>query len=149
MSFKRTVFFTVVLLYLFLMAKDGVIAVREAYLQSGPDFLAGRVSTLKSGTVVTIQSQKNGWYLVKSGSQSGYLHASVFGSGKSGLTGSGTSRTGVSDKEVALAAKGFSEENERKIKGQKGFNFADLDWVIANLVQIEEIRAFVKEGGLK
>jgi len=133
----------------FLAAKQGVILVREAFLQSEPDFLASRICTLVYGTVVSIENQQGSWSFVKAGDKQGYLHASAFGSGRSALKSTRTAKTGVSEKELALAAKGFSEENERRIKGDKGFDFAALEWVIAQVVNMTDLRKFAAEGGLK
>ncbi|HDP95242.1 MAG TPA: hypothetical protein ENN40_07775 [Candidatus Aminicenantes bacterium] len=149
MKGKKLFLFVVLVCGFSLAAKDGVIVVREAYLQSEPDFLASRVCTLAYGTVVSIQSQKDSWSLVKAGEKQGYLHNSVFGGGKKSILASRTSKTGVSEKEVALAAKGFSEENERRIRRARGFNFTDLDWMIGIAVTVDELRKFASEGGLK
>lgn len=133
----------------FLAAKQGVILVREAWLQSEPDFLATRICTLAYGTVVSIENQQGSWSFVKVGNKQGYLHASAFGSGRSALKSTRTTTTGVSDKELALAAKGFSEENERRIKADKGFDFAALEWVIAQVVNMADVHKFAADGGLK
>ncbi len=146
---KKTLMFAVLLVYLLLMAKDATIAVKEAYLQSEPDFLAERVAVLPKGAVVNLQSEKSGWYYVKYKNSSGYLHSSVFGSQGKSLFALKTDQQQPSDKEVALAAKGFSEENESKIKGSAGYNFYDLEWVVVNRVLQPELKEFVKEGGLK
>ncbi len=65
------------------------------------------------------------------------------------LSGIVPGKKGASEDELALAAKGFNEGNEKKLRGGKGYNFADLEWVMELDVANAALGAFIREGRLK
>ncbi len=48
-----------------------------------------------------------------------------------------------------MAAKGFNEGNEKKLKGTKGYNFQDLEWVMTQKTSTAEVSRFIQKGKLK
>ena len=148
---KRRHFFVLFLcLALILMAKTWLVKVVKTNVLSQPDFLSEKVSSLKKGDRVTVMEEKGDWCLVQSASGvKGYVHQSALLESKSSLTGIIPGQKGASDNEVALAAKGFNEENEKKIKGNREFNFADLEWVMSRTFSPADLKKFIHEGKLK
>ena len=147
---KRHIFVFFLSLALALMAKTWLVKVVKTNLLSQPDFLSERLSSLKKGDRVTIVEEKGDWRLVQSAAGvKGYVHQSALLESKSSLTGIIPGQKGASDNEVALAAKGFNEENEKKIRGSRDFNFADLEWVMSRTVVPADLKKFINEGKLK
>jgi len=148
---KKRHFFVLFLgLALVLVAKTWLVKVVKTNVLSQPDFLSERLSSLKKGDRVTVLDEKGNWCLVQSTSGvKGYVHQSALLESKSSLTGIIPGQKGASDNEVALAAKGFNEENEKKIKGNRKFNFADLEWVMNRTFSPTDLKKFVNEGKLK
>jgi uncharacterized protein YgiM (DUF1202 family) len=147
---KRHFFVLFLSLALMLMAKAWLVKVVKTNVLSQPDFLSDKLSILKKGDRVTVMEEKGDWCLVQSTSGvKGYVHQSALIESKSSLTGIIPGQKGVSDDEVALAAKGFNEENEKKIKGNREFNFADLEWVMSRTFSPADLKKFVHEGKLK
>ena len=127
-----------------------VVKVQQTNILSKPDFLSSSLQALKKGDRLELEEETGGWYLVKSPSGvRGYIHKSAVETTGSSLTGIMPGQKSASDQEVALAAKGFSEENEKKIKGSKGYNFADLEWVMSHGMPRAEVKGFIQEGRLK
>ena len=147
---KRRFFVLFLGLALVLVAKTWLVKVVKTNVLSQPDFLSEKLSSLKKGDRVTIMEEKGDWCLVQSVSGvKGYVHQSALLESKSSLTGIIPGQKGASDNEVALAAKGFNEENEKKIKGNREFNFADLEWVMNRTFSPTDLKKFVNEGKLK
>lgn len=147
---KRHFFVLFLSLTLALMAKTWLVKVVKTNVLSQPDFLSEKLSSLKKGDRVTVMQEKGDWCLVQSASGAkGYVHQSALLESKSSLTGIIPGQKGASDNEVALAAKGFNEENEKKIKGNREFNFADLEWVMSRTFSPADLKRFVHEGKLK
>ena len=96
-----------------------------------------------------IETQGN-WYLVKDANGvKGYVHQSAVTTGNVSLSGIAPGKKGASDEELALAAKGFNEGNEQKLRGSKGYNFAAVEWVMDQDVTNAAVANFIKEGKLK
>jgi hypothetical protein len=79
----------------------------------------------------------------------GYVHQSAVAESRANLSGIMPGKKGASDEELALAAKGFNEGNEKKLRGSKGYNFVDVDWVLEQDVANSAVADFIKEGKLK
>jgi hypothetical protein len=94
------------------------VGVLKASLLAKPDFLSSTLASLKKGDKVEVLQESEGWYMVKGpGGQKGYLHKSAVGAAPGGtLSGLLPGRKGASQDEVALAAKGFNEANEKRTK---------------------------------
>lgn len=135
---------------LLLIAKNWVVKVAKAEIRGKPDFLSSTVSQVKKGErVKSIKEENQGWLLVEfHNGRKGYLHRSAV-EGAGSLSGLIPGEKGARDEEVALAAKGFNEQVERKVKESPGYNFRDLDWVLNRSIGSEKVRQFVTEGKLR
>ncbi len=150
---RRKVIFVLIILgitLLLLAAKAWLIKVSRANLLSKPDFLSETVAGLKRGDLVRVASEQGNWLLVQNaaGAQ-GYIHRSALQESKANLIGLIPGPKGASDDEVSLAAKGFNEANEKQIRGRRGYNFGDLEWVLGKTAAPQELKTFIAEGKLK
>lgn len=135
---------------LVLAGKALVVQVLHTQLQTKPDFLSNSLATMQRGASLELIETQGNWYLVKNANGvKGYVHQSAVTEGKVSLSGIAPGRKGVSDEELALAAKGFNEGNEKKLRGSREYDFAAVDWILALDVDNAVVAAFVKEGKLK
>ena len=123
---------------------------KEGKLRDKPSYLGKIIKRLSYGTRVSMEKEQGSWYLVKSGSNSGWMH-------KSSLTektivlkaGDENVSSGVSDDELVLAGKGFNSDVEKSYKqGNTNLNYALVDKMEQFEISLEAFEAFVKEGGL-
>ncbi len=127
------------------------VGLMKANLLARPDFLSQALGAVKKGDKVELLQESEGWVLVKGPSGlKGYLHKSAVVSQRGDpLKGLLPGQKGASQDEVALAAKGFNEANEKRIRDSRGFNFADLEWVMAQGADPAALAAFAAEGKLQ
>jgi hypothetical protein len=131
-------------------AKVLVLNVMRSQLLSKPDFLSGSVAPLQKGARLELIETRGSWYLVKTAAGAkGFVHQSAVAQGKSSLSGAMPYKKGASDDELALAAKGFSEGNEKQLRGSRGYDYAGVDWILQQDVANAAVADFVREGKLK
>ena len=127
-----------------------VVQVRRSNLLAKPDFLSSSLAGLQRGDKLELLETQGSWLLVRGpGAAKGYVHQSAVSESKSGLGAIAPGAKGASQDELALAAKGFDEANEKKLRGSKGYNFADLAWVMDQGAERKGLARFLSEGGLK
>jgi len=130
--------------------KTLVVKVLRSQLSAKPDFLSGSLATIQRGSRLELLESKGNWYLVKNANGAkGYVHQSAVTASASGLGGAVPYKKGASDEELALAAKGFNEGNENKLRGSRGYDFGAVDWVLEQEVTHAVVAGFVTEGKLK
>ncbi len=135
---------------LLLAGKVLVVKVLRSQLLAKPDFLSSTLATIQKGARLELIETQDHWYLVKNANGfKGYVHQSAVAENRVGLSGIMPGQKGASDEELALAAKGFNEGNEKKLRGSKGYNFADVDWVLDWNIANPALAAFIREGKLK
>ncbi len=135
----------------FLLAEKFLfVQVLRSQLLAKPDFLSRSLTTLSKGSRLELIETKDSWYLVKNvNGLKGYIHRSAVMKSKSSLSGAVPYKKGASDEELALAAKGFNEGNEKKLRGSREYDFAAVDWVLEQDVPHAAVADFVREGKLK
>jgi hypothetical protein len=151
---KLYVFSVLILLTILIFGNVGdtvKIKVQKTRLLSKPDFLSSTIIYLENGEPLEIIKESGSWLFVKtSGKIKGYIHKSSVAKRKTSLTGLIPGQKGASKEEIALAAKGFNEDAEKKIKTKTGsYNFKDMEWLMKQKVSISRLKKFVKEGRLK
>jgi len=130
--------------------KGLVVKVMRSNLLAKPDFLSASLLSVQKGTKLELVGTEGNWYLVRGANgQKGYIHHSAVAESKVTLSGIVPGKKGASEEELALAAKGFNEGNEKKLRGGKGYNFADLEWVMGWNIANAELSAFIRAGRLK
>jgi uncharacterized protein YgiM (DUF1202 family) len=135
---------------LLLAGKVLVVKVLRTHLLAKPDFLSSNLATIQKGARLELIETQGNWYLVRSANGSkGYVHQSAVTQSSASLSGIMPGKKGASDEELALAAKGFNEGNEKKLQGSTEYNFAAVDWVMDQDVANPDLADFIKEGKLK
>jgi uncharacterized protein YgiM (DUF1202 family) len=135
---------------LLLAGKVLVVKVLRSQLLAKPDFLSGNLATIQKGARLELIETQGNWYLVRNANGfKGYIHQSAVTESKVSLSGIMPGKKGASDEELALAAKGFNEGNEKKLRGSREYNFADVDWVLDQDVANSAVADFIREGKLK
>lgn len=126
------------------------VQVRNGKVRSKPSLLGRVVATLPYGEVVEVGEPKRKWYPVNlADSKKGWLHESAL-SRKSIKVAVGTLdvQTDASNDEVSLAAKGFDETVEAKLKEERGLDYTWVDRMAEFQVSSDQITAFLTEGQL-
>ena len=142
--------FTVLFLFFCITIQGATIKVLKTRLLTKNDFLSQTIITLKRGYKVKIIKSKGSWYIVNYKGKKGYIHKTTIGKINTKLSVKKTIGRNASNKEIALAAKGFSETNERKIRGRKNlYNFNALKWIMKHKTSIKQVKNFKKKGDLK
>jgi hypothetical protein len=135
---------------LLLAGKVLTVKVLLSQLLAKPDFLSGNLAAVQKGARLELLETQGNWYLVKNANGlKGYVHQSAVTEGKVSLSGITPGKKGASDEELALAAKGFNEGNEQKLRGSREYDFAAVDWVLDQDVANSAVADFVREGKLK
>ena len=125
------------------------VAVKTLTLKSGTGAFDANQGTLKYGDKVTVVKIDGKFAEIASAddpAKTGWT--STANLSKKQIT-AGTTST-ASAKEMALAGKGFSQETEKNLKGQKkDLNYADVDKTEAIKVHEKEVKKFLEDGKLK
>jgi len=135
---------------LLLAGKVLTVKVLRSQLSSRPDFLSASLVAIHKGARLELLETQGNWYLVRSDKGvKGYIHQSAVTESNVSLSGIVPGKKGASDEELALAAKGFNEGNEQKLRGSREYDFASVDWVLDQDVANSLLADFIKEGKLK
>ena len=135
---------------LLLAGKVLVVKVMRSNLQARPDFLSGSLAPVQKGAKLELIETQGSWFLVRNAAgMKGYVHQAAVTESKVTLSGIAPGKKGASQEELALAAKGFNEGNEKHLRGGKGYNFADMEWVLDWDISNVALGAFIREGRLK
>ena len=126
------------------------VQVRKCRVRSRPSQLGRSVQAVAYGETVEVGELKRGWYPVTLGDgKQGWLHQSVLSQKRIKMSAGTTDvATGVSDYEVALAAKGFNEQVEAELKAKTALDYTWVDRMAGFQVNEDQIRAFLAEGHL-
>lgn len=126
------------------------VQVRNGKVRNRPSQLGRVVDSVPYGEAVEAGELKRGWYPVTlANGKQGWLHQSAL-SAKAVKMSAGTTdvATGVSNDEVALAAKGFNEQVEAELKQKTALDYTWVDRMAAFQVDEDQIRVFLAEGHL-
>jgi len=133
-----------------LAGKGLVVQVLRSNLQAKPDFLSASLLPVEKGAKLELLETQGSWYLVRGANGlKGYIHQTAVAESKVTLGGMVPGKKGASEDELALAAKGFNEGNEKKLRGGKGYNFSDLEWIMGLDVANPALAQFIRDGRLK
>jgi uncharacterized protein YgiM (DUF1202 family) len=131
------------------MARGGTVyaAAKTITLKSSTGFFAKTQGTLAYGDQMTVIQINGKWAEVRSTAKpslSGWTTVSNL-TAKRVIAGSSSTAT---NKEMALAGKGFSEEVENAYKANGKLNYADVDRTEAITVSEQDLYTFLKDGHL-
>jgi hypothetical protein len=148
---KRAVFFMLLLAAVLggawaqsLRGKTVYVAVRSVAVKSSTGFFAGTRGTLTMGASATALQENGKWVEIRSGNITGWVAAS------SVTTKRVTASVGstASQREVAMAGKGFNQEVENAYKQNGDLDYAAIDAIEAQTIPAEELKRFLEEGRL-
>jgi uncharacterized protein YraI len=127
-----------------LRGKTVYIAVKSVAVKSSTGFFAGNRGTLQMGASVTVLQEKGKWVEIRSSNLTGWVAASSVTTKR--VTGSVVST--ASQREVAMAGKGFNQEIEDAYKQNGELDYAAIDAIEAQTVPVDELKRFLEEGRL-
>lgn len=127
------------------------VQVKEGQLRSTPSFLGAVVGPVSYGERVETVQKQGDWVDVKSSRNlTGWIHQSALTTKQIVLNASGQARTGASDKEVALAGKGFNADVEAQYRrNNAGVDFAWVDRMETMTVSRDQMISFLDEGKVR
>jgi hypothetical protein len=151
---KRFMFLILVLVPALCLAGETVkVKVQKTSLFDQPNFFSRTVATLQFGDELEMEGVVKDWAKVKFGKQKGYVHQSALTSTKVDMKTilfGGSSSSGASQDEVALAGKGFTPEVEKNYgKAHPEMNYALVDEIERYDIDPNSLRSFIQRGGLK
>ncbi len=134
------------------MAQRMSVQVQDGKLRSDPSFLGKIVGTVTYGEVVSVLRQQDPWFYVsnRTGQLTGWIHSSALTEKEIALrAGDANVQKTASQREIALAGKGFNAEVEDEYKkSNPNLNFEWVDRMEKFIVSDDEIRQFIREGKL-
>ena len=128
------------------------VQVQDGKLRDDPSFLGKIIGTVAYGDAVTVIRQQDPWFFVsiRTGQLTGWIHSSALTEKEIVLrAGDANVQKTASQREIALAGKGFNPEVEKEYKKRNpNLDFEEIDRMERIVVSDEEIRQFMKEGKL-
>ncbi len=128
------------------------VQVQKSQLRATPSHLGKIVAGVSYGDQVTVVEERGDWKKVSisNGKVQGWLHNSALTTKRIVLkAGQKNVATSVSQEEIALAGKGFSEEIEAQYrKNNKNLDYAWIDRMESFKVSPEQIENFIVVGQL-
>jgi hypothetical protein len=128
------------------------VQVQDGKLRADPSFLGKIIGTVAYGDSVTVIRQQDPWFFVstRTGQLTGWIHSSALTEKEIVLrAGDANVQKTASQREIALAGKGFNPEVEKEYKLRNpNLNFESIDRMERIIVSDEEIRQFMTEGKL-
>jgi hypothetical protein len=128
------------------------VQVQDGKLRADPSFLGKIIGSVAYGDSVTVIRQQDPWFFVstKTGQLSGWIHSSALTEKEIVLrAGDANVQKTASQREIALAGKGFNPQVENEYKKRNpNLDFDLIDRMERIIVSDEEIRQFMKDGKL-
>lgn len=128
------------------------VQVQDGKLRADPSFLGKVVGSVAYGDQVTVVKQQDPWFYVsvKGGKLNGWIHQSALSEKEIVLrAGSADVSKTASQREVALAGKGFNADVEKEFKSRNPkLSFEWVDRMEKFIVSDDDVRRFLREGAL-
>ena len=128
------------------------VQVQDGKLRADPSFLGKIIGAVAYGDTVTVIRQQDPWCFVstRTGQLTGWIHISALTEKEIVLrAGDANVQKTASQREIALAGKGFNPEVEKEFKTRNpNLDFEWIDRMERIIVSDEEIRQFMKDGKL-
>jgi hypothetical protein len=128
------------------------VQVQDGKLRADPSFLGKIIGTVAYGDAVTVIRQQDPWLFVstRTGKLTGWIHSSALTEKEIVLrAGDANVQKTASQREIALAGKGFNPEVEKEYKKRNpNLDFASIDRMERIVISDAEIRQFMKDGKL-
>jgi len=128
------------------------VQVQDGKLRADPSFLGKILGSVAYGDSVTVIRQQEPWLFVstRSGQLTGWIHSSALTEKEIVLrAGDANVQKTASQREIALAGKGFNPQVENEYKKRNpNLDYDLIDRMERIIVSDEEIRQFMKAGKL-
>ena len=128
------------------------VQVQDGKLRADPSFLGKIVGAVAYGDAVTVIRQQDPWFFVsiRTGQLTGWIHSSALTEKEIVLrAGDANVQKTASQREIALAGKGFNPQVENEYKKRNpNLDFEEIDRMERIVVSDEEIRQFMMDGKL-
>jgi hypothetical protein len=128
------------------------VQVQDGKLRADPSFLGKILGSVAYGDSVTVIRQQEPWLFVstRTGQLTGWIHSSALTEKEIVLrAGDANVQKTASQREIALAGKGFNPQVENEYKKRNpNLDYDLIDRMERIIVSDEEIRQFMKEGKL-
>jgi|SRR5690554_148829 hypothetical protein len=130
--------------------KQVSVSVKKTQLRREPSFLAPIIRNLEYATSGDLQEEQGDWKLVRFGNIRGWVHGAALMTGEIVLNaGSDDVERAASNREIALAGKGFSASVERNYRqNHKNVNFKAVDQMEKRIVGTQSLNNFINAGKL-
>lgn len=124
------------------------VQVRTGQVRASASYLGAVIAELPYGATVQVDTPSKPWMRVRlSDGRTGWMHESALVRGRLQLKGGSDVQTRASVGEVALAAKGFTQQVETEYQRQNPtLNFAWVDRMESYRVTPPEAQAFLRAG---
>jgi len=135
-----------------MLAAPLCVQVQTGQLRKTPSYLAEVLASLPYGQSVETLGTQSAWQQVRTlDGKTGWMHSSALTTKRIAVRSTAApGSTGASGDELALAGKGFSADVEAKFRAEHAdIDFAWVDKMGQANATAEQIRQFVREGGLK
>ncbi|MFO7568291.1 MAG: SH3 domain-containing protein [Smithellaceae bacterium] len=132
--------------------KTMTIQIREAQLRATPSHLGRITARAAYGDRVTVVEERGDWRRVSTPGKTsqGWLHATALTTKRIVLKAGQTKTASVSQDEIALAGKGFSEEVEAEYrKANRNLDYTWINRMEAIRVTPQQMQTFMTSGNLK
>ncbi len=125
------------------------VQVRETRVREEPRSLAAEVGRLSYGDRVQVLDERRDWVLVGFRGIEGWVNRSAVTTKEIVLEASDRDiEERATDREVALAGRGFNKDVEEQYRRDTGLSYAKIDELEARGEEPEELARFLEEGGL-
>lgn len=127
------------------------VQVKEGQLRLTPSFLGSVVGPVAYGERVETVRKQGDWIDVKSSKNlTGWIHQSALTSRQMMLNAGAPAKDAASDREVALAGKGFNADVEAQYRRNNGtIDFTLVDRMETMTVSRDQMICFLDEGKLR
>lgn len=127
------------------------VQIREGQVRASPSFLAKPVAGVAYGQQVEVMETRGDWSRVRAGAHSGWIHTTSLSRKKLTLrAGDEEVSSTASNKEIALAGKGFTEDLEAQYRNQHpASEFKEVDRMEKIKFDPEALLRFLREGGVE
>jgi uncharacterized protein YgiM (DUF1202 family) len=131
-------------------AQSWQVAVQKAAVRQTPQVFGKIATTVNYGTTVEVQTEQKGWYKVRVGGTSGWLHSSALARTVAPLrAGTQNANVAASQEELTLAGKGFNSQVEDAYRQKnRNLDFAWIDRMEKMTVDDTQLQQFLLRGDL-
>ena len=127
--------------------KELTIRVQSTQLRAEPSFTGKPMAELTYGQRVTVEEERNPWFLVSTAAGKGWLHRSAVSENRLSLnSGSSDASAGVDERTVSMAGKGFDKQTEQAWRQENSNGYAEVEKMLRFNYKPEDNESFIAAG---